>query len=460
LDMFVVEGGRPLSGVVRVGGSKNATLPIMAASLMIDGVVQLSGIPKLVDILTMKRLLSSMNVEVQSQASGALTLRRSDVRNAVAPYELVRQMRASVCVLGPLLARTGSACVSLPGGCNIGHRPIDLHLRGLAALGAEVRLERGYIHVRARQLTAATVDLAGPHGSTVTGTCNLMMAACLARGTTRLQCAAREPEVVELATFLNKAGGRVHGAGTGTIEVEGVQQLTGVSHTVAADRIEAATIAAASAITNGDVLIENAPTDSMTSVIETLSAMGVQLSSDERGLHVSAGGGLRPCNFSAIPFPGIPTDVQAQLMALLAVADGTSHVRDTVFPDRFMHAAELNRLGADITVGIGNAVVRGVKRLSGSPVMASDLRASAALVVAALAAEGRTEIRRVYHLDRGYEAFETRLNQLGATVHRMDDRTAVTQIPPPHLTGDGRRATPVADLPAAAPATNPGAGGV
>jgi UDP-N-acetylglucosamine 1-carboxyvinyltransferase len=433
VDMFVIEGGKALHGTVRVGGSKNAALPIIAAALMIDGEVTLTGLPDLVDIRTMKQLLLSMEVRVDCSVDDCIVLCRGEIRDAVAPYELVRQMRASVCVLGPLVARTGSARVSLPGGCNIGHRPIDLHLKGLAALGADVRLERGYVFVTADRLTGADIDLVGPHGSTVTGTCNLMMAASLARGTSVIRSAAREPEVSELAGFLNKAGARVQGAGSETIEIAGVAGLSDVQHAVSPDRIEAATLAAATLITHGRVHIENAPVAEMGSVIEALTCLGAKIEAVADGLLISSKGDIHSHDFEASPYPGIPTDVQAQLMAVLAVADGTSQICDLVFPDRFMHAAELNRMGADITVQTGNAVVRGVSKLCNSQVMASDLRASAALVIAALAAEGRSEVHRVYHLDRGYESFEKRLNSLGASVVRTDDRALPVCLPKPHI---------------------------
>ena len=432
MDMFVIHGGHRLQGSVGVGGSKNSALPIMAASLMIDGELRLTGVPDLVDIATMKRLLTSMGVIVEDGVPTEMSFRRNGLNRAVAPYDLVRRMRASVCVLGPLVARHGAACVSLPGGCNIGHRPIDLHLRGLAALGADVQLSGGYIHVQARRLKGATIDLAGPHGTTVTGTCNLMMAAALAQGTTVIQSAAREPEVVELSDVLNKAGARISGAGTSQIVIDGVDELTDASHTISPDRIDATTLAAAAVITHGDVRIQNAPIRHMQSVLDVIADVGAEIRCEGQDLIVRMEREIQACEFDAVPYPGVPTDVQAQLSAVLSVAHGVSTVRDTVFPERFLHAAELNRMGASIHVDMGAAVIHGVSELSGSPVMASDLRASAALVIAALAAQGRTEIRRVYHLDRGYEHFEQRLNGLGASIERLDDGTGTSHLKGPH----------------------------
>lgn len=432
MDMFVIDGGRRLRGIVRVSGSKNAALPIMAASLMVPGPVTLSGVPDLVDVETMTQLLQSMGAAVTRDADRML-LQADEVIDGVAPWELVRRMRASICVLGPLLARFGTARVSLPGGCNIGLRPVDLHLKGLAALGASVRVERGDIFASARELRGAEMDLRGPHGTTVTGTCNVMMAATGARGRTVIRHAAREPEVQELARFLTAVGAHITGAGTDVIEVQGTELSAAPQFHIGPDRIEAVTLAAAAALCGEAVRIENAPVASLTAVFEVLHAMGVPIETHADHVIVSAADHLRSQNFLAAPWPGIPTDVQAQLMALLAVADGTSRITDTVFPDRFLHAAELNRMGADIRVTRGTAAIRGVRRLSGSPVTASDLRASAALVIAALAADGQSEIHSVHHLDRGYEQLERRLNSLGACIVRCDERTRGRLVPIPHI---------------------------
>lgn len=429
MEMFLIRGGRTLSGTVRVGGSKNAALPILAASLAIPGAVVVHGVPQLRDVATMLELLNSMGA-ITEQLNGAVQVYASDEITTLAPYELVRQMRASVCVLGPLVARFGLAKVSLPGGCNIGHRPIDLHLKGLAALGADIQLTSGYVIARCRRLKGADIDLMGPSGPTVTGTCNVMSAATLAEGCTIIRNAAREPEVVDLARFLNSAGANIQGAGTETLEIHGVDSLHSVAHTVIPDRIEAGTLAVAAAITGGDITIQNAPVASITSFVELLSRMGLSVEALNDSLRIRTRSELRPVDFSAEPYPGIPTDLQAQLMALLALVPGESHVTDLVFPERFMHAAELVRLGADIRVHGNSAVIHGVEKLSGAPVMASDLRASAALVLAGLAAEGQTELRRIYHLDRGYQAFEKKLNSLGAVVERMQDPLSPTMSGP------------------------------
>lgn len=433
MDLFIIEGGHALRGTVRVEGSKNASLPILAASLMIDGDVTLEQVPLLRDVTTMSRLLQSMGAIIESDENRRLTIDARNVRATIAPYELVRQMRASVCVLGPLLARFGTARVSLPGGCNIGHRPIDIHLKGLAALGADIRLEGGYVVAEARRLKGAEVDLTGANGPTVTGTCNVMMAASTASGRTIIHNAAKEPEVADLGEFLNSAGASIRGLGTSHIEVDGVDSLHTVFHSVIADRIEAATLAVAAAITGGDVLIENAPTAHMTAVVSVLQNIGVSVESSAAGLRICAGNGYLPVEFSAAPYPGLPTDMQAQLMALLAIVPGKSRITDSVFPERFMHAAELVRLGADIHVHGNTAEICGVARLSAAPVMASDLRASAALVLAALAADGQSEIRRVYHLDRGYHEFEKKLNLLGAKIERLDDCSSGNSVPSPHF---------------------------
>ena len=432
MDMFCIEGGHPLRGTVRAGGSKNASLPIMAAALAIRGEVILDHVPQLRDIQTMQQLLQAIGANVELGSDGRIKIDADEVQASVAPYELVRQMRASVCVLGPLLARFGTARVSLPGGCNIGHRPIDLHLRGLTALGADIRIEGGYIVASASQLCGVDVDLCGPFGPTVTGTCNVMVAAALAKGRTVIRSAAQEPEVQDFARFLNAAGARIVGAGTSIVEIDGVNQLHGVHHSVIPDRIETATLAIAAVITNGDVTIQNAPNSHMACVLNALQEVGVPIESTHDTLRVRGDCVLRPTNLMAEPYPGLPTDCQAQFMALLSTVAGESRITDCVFPERFMHAAELVRMGADIRIQGNTAIVNGVPKLSGAPVMASDLRASAALVLAALAAEGASEIRRVYHLDRGYHAFEQKLNLLGARILRVKDEPQ-SIIPRPHL---------------------------
>lgn len=419
MDLLQVSGGRPLVGTVCVDGAKNSALPIMAATLAIADTVELHGIPDLVDVRTMRSLLLSLDADVSSLHDGCLRIHAGQAGGKVAHYDLVRQMRASICVLGPLLTRFGHARVSLPGGCNIGHRPVDLHLQALVEMGADVRIENGDIVAECRRLQAAQIDLQGPFGSTVTGTCNVMVAATLARGRTIIQNAALEPEVVDLGHFLQRAGAVIHGLGTSVIEIEGQEELSGCAHTVMPDRIEAATLAVAAVTTRGDICISNAPVGSMRATLDVLTEMGAQVEQTESGLNVRSDDALRPTRFVARPFPGVPTDCQAQLMALLATVAGQSVVADSVFPERFMHVSELMRMGARIVQRQGEATIYGGQPLSGANVMASDLRASAALVIAALAATGTTWIQRIYHLDRGYAALEQKLSALGADIRRV-----------------------------------------
>lgn len=424
MDMFVVEGGKPLRGSVRVSGAKNATLPIMAAALATCGRTVLQDVPDLVDVSTLSALLQSLGMRVEREPSGAVSLEVVDESPCIADYELVRRMRASFCVLGPLLARRKRACVSLPGGCNIGDRPIDLHLKGLRALGADIRVERGYVIAEADRLRGNSIFLGGPFGSTVTGTCNVMVAACLAEGLTTIEAASCEPEVVDLGNCLNRMGARVSGLGTPFLQIEGVDELHGCRHTIIPDRIEATTLMIAAAVTRGEIEVENVCIPHMTAIVETLRAIGVQVDVSGKGVVVAGIEQLRSADCIALPYPGVPTDVQAQFMALLTCADGLSVITDKVFPDRFMHAAELVRMGARIRREGPSAIISGVPRLSGACVMASDLRASAALVLAALAAQGESVIRRIYHLDRGYECLDQKLNALGAGIRRVEDTPA------------------------------------
>jgi UDP-N-acetylglucosamine 1-carboxyvinyltransferase len=421
MDMFVIQGGYPLTGRTTVSGAKNAALPIMAASLLAEGLTTLHDVPDLVDVDTLAHLLRALGSRVERNASGDLTLEVLNTRPNLADYELVRRMRASVCVLGPLLARRGAACVSLPGGCNIGDRPIDLHLKGLSALGASIRVERGYVIAEAKRLRGANIYLGGPFGSTVTGTANVMAAATLAEGRTTIEAAACEPEVVDLGHYLNAMGAQITGLGTPFLQIEGVERLQGVPHTIIPDRIEAATLMIAAAMTYGDVRIDNVRVDHMTAIIEKLREIGITIEVQGTSVRVTTSGQLRSIDCIALPYPGVPTDVQAQLMALLTCATGISIVTDKVFPDRFMHLPELVRLGARIRREGNCAIVSGVPELSGASVMASDLRASAALVLAGLAATGESVIRRIYHLDRGYDQLDVKLNQLGAKIQRMVD---------------------------------------
>ncbi|MFI5339666.1 MAG: UDP-N-acetylglucosamine 1-carboxyvinyltransferase [Candidatus Methylomirabilales bacterium] len=416
MDQLVVRGGKALSGEVRVSGAKNAALPLMAASLLSEEPLQLMNVPRLVDVRTIARLLRYMGVEVEGEGAPSIRLCARDVTRPEAPYDLVKTMRASVLVLGPLAARFGRARVSLPGGCAIGPRPINLHLMGLEKLGATIRLDQGYVEVEARRLKGARIafDL-----QTVTGTESLMMAAALADGTTILENAACEPEVDDLARLLNAAGARVEGAGTATVTIHGVPALGGTSHRIIPDRIEAGTFAVAAAITGGDVTLRDCQPSHLEAVIAKLQEAGARIQSGPDTLRVTGVGRPRAVNVSTHPFPGFATDMQAQIMALMTIAEGRSVISEAVFENRFMHVNELLRLGADISVAGNTAVVQGVPKLTGAPVMATDLRASASLVLAGLAAQGKTVVSRIYHLDRGYEAIEHKLSTLGADIERV-----------------------------------------
>ncbi len=416
MDKIVINGGGRLEGEIRVFGAKNAALPILCASLLTDTPTTLRHVPQLSDVKTMGKLLRELGCQVEGERAVTIDPRGVAQGSLMAPYELVKTMRASVTVMGPLLARYGKAEISLPGGCAIGARPIDQHLRGLEALGAEIEMHHGYVELRAKRLRGArfVFDLV-----TVGGTQNVMMAATLARGTTRLENVAREPEVQDLAVVLNKMGARIRGAGTSVIEIEGVDNLTGIDHAILPDRIEAGTFAVAAAITKGDVLLRDAPVDHMHAVISKLEEAGVRCLVGPHGLRVIGPEVLQPIDVVTRPHPGFPTDMQAQMMVLATMADGQSMVTETIFENRFMHVPELCRLGANIQVNGNAAVIRGPTDYSGTTVMATDLRASASLVLAGLVAKGTTEVRRVYHLDRGYETIEKRLRPLGANIERI-----------------------------------------
>lgn len=437
MDVFVIEGGRKLNGTLRINGSKNAALPLLAATLLTDEPVILRDVPDLSDIRNMYRLLNELGVETHADAEHdqAITLRVTDDSEHHARYDIVRTMRASICVLGPMLAKRGHARVSMPGGCAIGQRPVDLHLRGLEALGARITLEGGDIVAQVPQsgrLIGDTVFLGGPFGSTVLGTANVMSAATIAQGTTIIECAACEPEIVDLAIMLNAMGAKIIGAGSPRITIEGVKALGGVDHTVIPDRIEAGTFMCAAAITNSTLTLENCPLDAMMSATDRLEAIGVHIDSVDspcgqpnplrRTCTVSGSEKLKPVQITTQPHPGFPTDLQAQFMALLCLADGNSVITEKIFPERFLHVAELTRMGTSIHKHGPTAVIAGVKRLTSAPVMASDLRASAGLVLAAMAAEGTTVINRVYHIDRGYERLEHRLASVGASIVRMNEK--------------------------------------
>ncbi|WP_242342095.1 UDP-N-acetylglucosamine 1-carboxyvinyltransferase [Anaeromyxobacter terrae] len=419
MDKILIDGGVPLRGSVAASGAKNAALPIIAASLLAEGEHRIRNVPDLADVRTLGRLLGHMGCQAERNAGekGALWVRVPAAVEPEAPYELVKTMRASVVVLGPLVARWGKARVSMPGGCAIGARPIDQHLKGLAALGAELHLEHGYVEATAPRgrLHGATFTF---DGQTVTGTENVMMAAVLAEGETLLRNCAREPEIVDLADALRGMGARIEGDGTDDIWIEGVESLRPIDHVVIADRIEAGTFLVAGALPGGDVTVKGCVPAHVEALVEKLRTVGAQVLPVEGGLRVVGDGRPRPVDVRTGPHPGFPTDMQAQMMVLLCLADGSSKITETVFENRFMHVQELQRLGADIAVDGKTAVLKGVPGLSGAPVMASDLRASAALVLAGLAAQGTTEVHRVYHLDRGYERIEEKLAPLGARIRR------------------------------------------
>ena len=416
MDRLVIEGGVQLAGEIAVSGAKNATLPILTATLLTTEPLTVSNVPHLHDVTTMLNLLAQMGVAVSMDEKLGVELTAARIEDPVAPYELVKTMRASVLVLGPLLARHGRARVSLPGGCAIGLRPVDQHLKGLQAMGAEVTIEHGYISVRAKRLKGARIcmDLV-----TVTGTENIMMAATLADGTTVIENAAREPEVVDLAHCLNAMGARVQGAGSDVITIEGVDRLHGARYRVMPDRIETGTFLVAAAATGGSIRLTGARPDVLDAVLEKLRETGAHVTTGPDWIALETNGALSAVNVCTAPYPAFPTDMQAQFMVLDSIARGTAIVTETVFENRFMHVQELKRLGADIEVEGNTAVVKGVAHLDGATVMATDLRASASLVLAGLVARGATTVERVYHLDRGYERIEEKLSRLGARIKRV-----------------------------------------
>lgn len=417
MDKILVHGGYRLGGEVKISGSKNSALPILAATLLTKEPCMIQRVPDLSDIHYMLTILSILGCEVE-RASGVVRVRAEKIRTE-APYDIVRKMRASVCVLGPLLGREKEATVSLPGGCVIGDRPIDLHLKGFEALGAAVRVQSGNVKVFAPALRGAKINMRGKYGSTVLGTDNVMMAAVLAEGITIIEGAAEEPEVVDLAQFLIKMGARIEGAGTDRIVIEGVKELHGAEHEVIPDRIEAGTFLVAAALSGGDVTLRRVKPGHMDAICRTLTEAGFRLDCQSDSIRIQPNGARRPLCLQTEPYPGFPTDMQAQMCALLSTTDGMSSVTDNVFPQRFMHVSELKRMGARIEMQNSTAIINGVSDLSAAPVMASDLRASAALVLAGLRAEGVTEINRVYHIDRGYESIDEKLNSLGAHIERV-----------------------------------------
>ncbi len=428
MDKLIVEGGHMLKGSLNISGSKNASLPILAASLLTDEPVRISRVPDVSDTNYMIQILSQLGASVE-RSSGTVRIESPDGISSSASYEQVRKMRASICLLGPMMARMKRCTLPLPGGCVIGDRPVDLHVRAIQALGARVRIKGGNMVIDAPNgLVGTTVDMRGDNGPTVLGTDNLMMAAVLARGTTVIESAAREPEVVDLACFLNKMGARIEGAGSRTITIHGVDRLHGCEHTVIPDRIEAGTFMVAAVMVSEGLTLNRICQKHLKAIAELLVECGhtVEFSEDGESVYVAPGEHPRSGKILTAPYPGYPTDMQAQMTALFSITPGISVVKDTIFPQRFMHCSELKRMGANIKVDAGSAIITGVDGLSGAPVMASDLRASAALVLAALAAEGTTEIHRLYHIDRGYEMLDDKLLGLGAQVRRVsDDDTAV-----------------------------------
>jgi UDP-N-acetylglucosamine 1-carboxyvinyltransferase len=438
MDVFRIEGPVRLSGTITVNGSKNAALPIMASAVLAPGTSRLKGTPRLSDISVFAQLLKNIGCKVSFESDGTITIDSSSISKPVGEYDIVRKMRAGICILGPLLARVGRAQVSMPGGCAIGYRPVDIHLRGLRELGAVIRLENGYIVAEAtRGLHGSEIFLGGPFGSTVLGTANVMMAATLAKGTTVIESAACEPEIADLANCLNKMGAKITGIGSPRLVIEGVKQLNPFDYQVIPDRIEAGTFIVAAAITKGCLHVQNCRLSDLMAVVALLRNVGVTVeaensgpasaerpvrrSSSEAGCIVACSGPVKPADITTQPYPGFPTDLQAQFMALLALAEGNSIIIEKIFPDRFMHVAELARMAADLRKEGSTVIVSGVKKLIAAPVMASDLRASAALVLAGLAAEGTTVVNRVYHIDRGYEKLEERLNPVGAKITRESD---------------------------------------
>ena len=415
MDKLVIEGGIPLKGDVAISGAKNAALPILTAVLLTDEPLHVDNVPHLRDVSTMLNLLMQMGVTTSLDEKGSVELRAAKIAEPVAPYELVKTMRASVLVLGPLVARLGEARVSLPGGCAIGLRPVDQHLKGLQAMGATIEMAQGYMIARAKRLKGARIcmDIV-----TVTGTENLMMAAALADGTTVIENAAREPEIPDLAACLTAMGAKISGAGTDVITIEGVERLHGARHSVMPDRIETGTFLVAAAVTGGDVRLTGARPKTLDAVLDKLREAGVTIETGDDWIHVKANGALKAVNVRTAPYPAFPTDMQAQFMALNCVAQGTARVVETIFENRFMHVQEMQRLGADIAVEGNTAVIKGVPALNGATVMATDLRASASLVISGLVARGTTTVERIYHLDRGYERIEEKLSRLGARIRR------------------------------------------
>jgi UDP-N-acetylglucosamine 1-carboxyvinyltransferase len=419
MDSLLIKGGVPLHGEVSISGAKNAVLPILAATLLTSEPCVIRRVPNLSDVRFMGQILSWLGAEVRFQGD-TVRVQARKIKGA-GDYDLIRKMRGSICIMGPLLGRLHKATVSLPGGCVIGARPINLHLKGFEALGAKVTIQSGYVHASARRLVGSAMFLGGRAGSTVLGTANVMMAAVLAEGVTVIESAACEPEVVDLATFLTAMGAKISGVGSPTLTITGVKKLHGAEHEVIPDRIEAATYAIAAAVTGGEVTLRGARPDHLRAVLDKLHDAGVKIERNGAGICIRRTGRLKPVDITTLPYSGFPTDVQAQMMALMALTPGISIITERIFESRFMHVSKLARLGADIEIEGPSAIVKGGKPLSGAPVMASDLRASAALVLAGLAARGTTQVNRVYHIDRGYENIDGKLRALGARIERVEE---------------------------------------
>jgi UDP-N-acetylglucosamine 1-carboxyvinyltransferase len=420
MESLLIKGGVPLHGEVAISGAKNAVLPILAATLLTSEPCVIRRVPKLSDVQFMCQILTWMGADVRTQGD-TIHVQARKIKGA-GDYDLIRKMRGSICIMGPLLGRLRQATVSLPGGCVIGARPINLHLKGFEALGAKVTIQGGYVEAKAKKLKGAAMFLGGRAGSTVLGTANVMMAAVLAEGVTVIESAACEPEVVDLAHFLIAMGADITGAGSPTITITGVKSLHGANHEVIPDRIEAATFAIAAAATNGDVTLKGARAEHMRAVLDKLEASGIRVERSGANIRVRRNGKLHPVDITTLPYSGFPTDAQAQMMSLMIVTPGISIITERIFESRFMHVSELARLGADIEIEGPSAIVKGGKALSGAPVMASDLRASAALVLAGLAARGTTRVNRVYHIDRGYENIDGKMRQLGARIERIEEQ--------------------------------------
>ncbi|MFH1461525.1 MAG: UDP-N-acetylglucosamine 1-carboxyvinyltransferase [bacterium] len=427
MDKIIINGGNKLKGQVKISGSKNAALPIMAASILTDQNVFINNVADLKDIRTMIDLLKDLGMQVNKNEQG-INIKRSEEEKHEASYDLVSKMRASICVLGPLLGRFKKAKVSFPGGCVIGPRPIDLHLKAFEQMGVDIKIEHGFIEADASNLKGAELILKTKFGSSVLATANVMMAATLAKGKTIIHYAAKEPEIVDLTQFLRKMGANIKGEGTSVIEIEGVDELKGAGHSVIPDRIEAGSYLLAGVITNGEIELLNVEKDHLKSLIFTLKEIGQAIELLDNRIKIKGNrDNIKPANIITSPYPGFPTDMQAQMMAVLCFSKGTSIIKESIYPDRFTHISELNRMGANITFESGKAFVHGVKNLSGANVMASDLRASAALVLAGLSAQGQTEISRIYHLDRGYEKMEEKLSNLGADIFRVQKEIEIPE---------------------------------